>query len=549
MDEVASSPSPDRRRRAVALLASSLLVACGGGGGGGDGGPPAPVAAAPTPAPAPPPATAVSRVSPATPFAAGCNGTQGGTLYRDAEVEPIAAVDPLNPNHIVAAWQQDRWSTGGAQGIVDAVTFDGGATWKTAPYPFSRCAGGTTANGGDFDRASNAWIAFSPNGVVHQLALAFSGGALVPGSQSAMLVSRSTDGGSTWGPTTTLIRDGAAFFDDKGSITADPNDARYVYATWDRLATQGGGPAMFSRSVDGGVTWSPAVPIADPGASSQTIGNVIVVLPDGTVVDLFTTIDFRADGTTADTTLDVVRSTDHGATWSAPIKVADVFAVGTFDPVTHAAIRDAAVLGEIAVDRLGDLVVVWQDARFSNGAHDAVAFARSTDGGRNWSAPVAINGAAGAAAFVPVVTVRGDGVIGVMYDDLRDDTPDAATLWTDVWLARSADGGRTWSEARIAGPFDLDAAPRTTTGFFVGDYQALVASANRFATLFTVTTNGADPADPTDIATTTPAQLAAASALHAARPAPAEITTTLRARASAAAMRVVSGRPSSGGGR
>ncbi len=505
--------------RIVSALAASLVAACGGSGDGGGSAPAPPPTAAPAPAPAPaPPATATLRVSPATPFAVGCNGAQAGTLYRNAEVEPTLAVNPSNPGNVVAAWQQDRWSNGGSQGIVDAVSFDGGTTWTTHAYPFSRCAGGTAANGGDFDRASNAWLAFSPNGVAHQLALAFTGVVLAAGSESAMLVTRSTDGGVTWGPTTTLIRDGAAFFDDKGSISADPNDPRYVYATWDRLTTQSSGPTMFARSVDNGASWSAAAPIYDPGPHSQTIGNVIVVLPNGTVVDLFTRIDFATDGSTADMTLDVIRSTDHGATWSAPVKVADLLAVGTFDPQTHGPIRDAAVLGEIAADTLGDLAVVWQDARFSNGAHDAIAFARSTNGGLTWTAPVAINGAPNVAAFVPVLAIRTDGTIGVMYDDFRDDTADPTTLPTDLWLTRSTDGGHTWTESRLAGPFDLDAAPLTTSGYFLGDYQALGATPNRFVSLFTVA-NGGDAANPTDIASASPAQIAAAASV--ARPAPA----------------------------
>ena len=70
---------------------------------------------------------------------------------------------------------------------------------------------------------------------------------------SLVLVSRSGDGGMTWGSPLTLIRDGEQFFNDKESITADRTDPRFVYAVWDRLAAAGGGPAYFARSADGGV--------------------------------------------------------------------------------------------------------------------------------------------------------------------------------------------------------------------------------------------------------------------------------------------------------
>jgi hypothetical protein len=45
------------------------------------------------------------------------------------------------------------------------------------------------------------------------------------------------------------------------------------------------------------------------------------------------------------------------------------------------------LVAEIAVGMGGSLFVVWQDSRFSNGARDAIALARSDDGGFTWSAP------------------------------------------------------------------------------------------------------------------------------------------------------------------
>ena len=542
-------PAPEgratRERRSIVragLIAGLVLIAsCGGGGGGGGSPSPAPV---PTPSPPPPPPpAALTRVSPASTFASGCNGAQAGTLFVNAEVEPSVAVNPLNPNNLVGSWQQDRWSSGGSQGIVVANSFDGGATWSARALPFSRCAGGTSANGGDFDRASDPWTTFSIDGSAYQLALTFTGGIFAPGSQSALLVSRSGDGGATWGAATTLIRDGTQFFNDKGSITADPRDARFVYATWDRLVATGGGPAVFSRSVDNGRTWSSPTAIYDPGVNSQTVGNVIALRPDGTLVDLFTKIDFGPNATQT-ATLAVIRSSDRGLTWSQPIKVADLLAVGTRDPQTGAIVRDAAILGEIAADPAGNLMVVWQDARFSNGARDAVAFSRSTDGGLSWSSPQSINGAPGVAAFVPVVAARADGVIGVIYYDFRDDTADATTLLTDLWLARSADAGRTWTEVRLAGPFDLTIAPLTDGGFFLGDYQALSATSSRFVTLFAAA--NADLANRTDIYSAPSSLLTREAEAHvlprAATATDVNITPALRQQASDALLRSLQSR-------
>jgi len=470
-------------RTGIASAAAALLLnACGGGGGGGSGSTPPPL----TPA--------QGLVSSLSTFAAGCSGVpDNGTLFVNAEVEPYVAINPANPDNLIGTWQQDRWSNGGSQGIAVGFSVDGGATWTTRALPVSRCGGGNAANGGDYQRASDPWVSFSPDGSAYQLSLALSGAALQPGSRSAILVSRSPDGGRSWVATTTLIQDDAQFFNDKGSITADPADSNYVYAVWDRLATDNRGPAMFARSSDGGATWEAARPIYDPGVNHQTVGNVIAVLPDGTLIDFFTQINTASAAFIA-----LIRSTDKGASWSAPIRVADFLGVGTRDPDTGAPIRDGGVLGQISVGPQGELFAVWQDARFSGGARDGIAFARSDDGGLTWSVPVQINGDPALQALVPSVNARADGMIGVSYYDMRSNTSDRTTLPVDYWLARSRDG-ITWTESRIAAPFDLDTAPvEDARGSFLGDYQSLAsAGADFFA--FYVRTNSIDSANRTDV--------------------------------------------------
>lgn len=456
---------------------------------------------------APPVAAAVADplylVSAASPFGVGCEGeVQAGTNYVNAEVEPYLAIHPTDPQRMVGVWQQDRWSNGSSRGVMSATTMDGGQTWTRRAIPFSRCGGGTPANGGNYSRVSNPWVAYGGNGVVHAVGLASSGAIFQTGSRNAIVASRSLDDGRTWSNPIALIADGPGFFNDKDAIIVDPADPLRVYAVWDRLvAGDNGGPTYLARSVDGGASWLPARPIYDPGPHSQTISNVLVVLPDGTLVTMFVQIDYAVNGNPESARIAVVRSFDKGATWTAPSVVANLQSVGTRDPSTGTAVRDQSIIPSIAVSPTGKVYVVWQDSRFDGGSRDAIVVSRSSDGGAQWLPPTRVSTAAGVAAFNPAVHVRSDGVIGVSYYDFRSDGA-AATLLTDTWLAYSSDGGERWSETRIADPFDLAMAPRTTSpfdgGYFLGDYQGL-SSRNGVFVPFFAKANNANTGNRTDI--------------------------------------------------
>jgi len=460
-----------------------------------------------------------ARVTGFTPFAAGCDGVVAtGALYRGAEVEPMLARDPLNLNHLIGVWQQDRWSDGGAEGLQAGASFDGGRTWSRSQAAFSRCTGGNAANGGDYPRASDPWVSIAPDGAAYQVAIAF-GGEFQAGTFNSVLVSRSADGGRSWGPVTTLIRDDNTAFNDKESVTADSTNANFVYATWERFEgnENGPGPTWFARTTNGGTTWEAAREIYSPGGNNSTLNNQVVVLPDGTLVLFFSEFDTVNRFTTVQ--LRVIRSADKGATWSAPITVAQSQARGTRVPETGTPIRDGSNLGSIAVAKSGALVVTWQDARFSGGARDGIAFSRSIDGGVTWSPPAQINSAPAAQAILPTVTVRDDGIIGVTYYDFRNHVLGAPTLATDYWLTTSADGV-IWNESHVTGPFDFTTAP-FAEGLFLGDYQGLSSIGNTFVPFY-VATNVASPTNLTDVfarllttSIVTPAQIKAAPAWRA----------------------------------
>jgi len=246
--------------------------------------------------------------------------------------------------------------------------------------------------------------------------------------------------------------------------------------------------------------------IYDPGQVNQTIGNQIVVLPNGTLVNAFNLIyNFKNTGKVRGHNVAVMRSTDKGQTWSSPTIVSKLQYVQVTDPDTGQLVRTGDILPDVAVDRQsGHLYIVWQDARFSGGHHAGIAFSKSTDGGRTWSTPpVQINQVPSVSAFTATVHVADDGTIGVSYYDFRNNTT-TQPLDTDYWLAHSHDGGATWSdETHIAGPFDMKSAPDSPgNGFFVGDYEGLTAIGDSFVPFFVQANSGNQAGNASDVYST-----------------------------------------------
>jgi hypothetical protein len=428
----------------------------------------------PRPAPV---AGAFTSVGGLSPFQNGCapHAAAGASNFFNTAVEPYVAVDPSNPLHLVGAWQQDRWTDGGANGLVAAASMDGGHTWKTSFAHFSVCSGGA------YDRASDPWVAISPDGAVYQIGLAISGVNSGSAAQTAVLVSRSSDGGLTWGEPTTLILSNSS--DDKESITADPNDPHYVYAVWDRTALQGV-PGWFSRTTDGGASWEPARSIYNSGNGSSS-AHQIVVEPDGSLVDVFVL------GLSGKAYVAALRSTDHGVTWSSPITIATNQTVGTLDLKTRTGIRSGAGIPSAAVDRTtGIIYVVWSDGRFSGGQRDGIALSMSADGGLSWTTPVQVNQAPNVQAFTPTVAVDGNGRVGVTYYDFRKDTSDPATTLAAGWRVVSTNHGATWTETPVADPFDIRNTPRALGQEFLGDYQGLAGAGDRLLAFYIAANTG-----------------------------------------------------------
>ncbi|MFL6128679.1 MAG: sialidase family protein [Mycobacteriales bacterium] len=447
---------------------------------------------------------ALQQVSGSSPFA-GCTAdhvaSQPGTVYLNSEVEPWVAASKVDRNgdgalDVIGGYHQDRWSNGAARGIYSSVWYQG--AWHQVAVPgTSVCAGGIDL------RASDPWVTFSPDGVAYYLTLTTSAG-----NDSAMLVNRSTDGGLTWSPPVTLIREDSVFnFNDKNSITADPFDSNYVYAIWDRsrfpsdkreVHSIAGFPrsirsdAILVRSTNGGRTWEAPRAIFRPKANQFGIGHQIVVLSDGTLVDSF--MLFHGSGSNKKgQEVAVMISRDKGATWTAPISVAKALPGFVSDPEDGAPVRTGDIIPDIAAGPNRSVYVVWQEATLASSG-SAIAMAKSTDGGLTWSAPVRVNKVPTTQAFTPSIEVLPNGTVGLTHYDFRFNTPDgAATLPTDYWFLHSHDGGATWSESRVTpSSFDMRKAP-FARGFFVGDYEGLTTQSGQFLALFSQS-HGTDPA-------------------------------------------------------
>jgi hypothetical protein len=469
------------------------------------------------------------RVSHGDPFA-GCRlgGNQVGANYRSAEVEPWIADNPANVDNLIGTWQQDRWSDGGAKGQVASWSFDGGRTWGQTPQPFSRCAQPFyDSRVLQYDRASDPWVSIGPDGTAYAVTLPFDGDFIRNGLGTAV----SHDGGRTWvrqQDIDPLVARPDTFdpANDKESVTADPVHAGWAYAVWDQVqdvfppncpaaaraaakvghvpsvqkgvraaaATAAGAavapcaitaPTYFSRTRDGGRTWSKPTPIVATGPNEVAIGNAILVnRQTGTLYDFF-----NFNNSAGENNIEMVVSTDRGASWSRPIYVQRLFTteekrfatcfcgvVYPGDATETKALRTGDTIPAFAIDpNHGQLYVVWQDGRPNDFKNDMLLASSSTDGGATWSVPKLVNPPHDKAAFTGAVTVNDRGQVGVLYYDFTPPLTNPDTLLTDTWFTTASGPGLDFGPRQLAGgPFNMEAAP-IALGWFTGDYMGIAA--------------------------------------------------------------------------
>src|SRR5207247_447335 len=201
----------------------------------------------------------------------------------------------------------------------------------------------------------------------------------------------------------------------------------------------------------------------------------------------------RADFESGLGQLYAARSLDEGRTWLPPVLAGSKpIRPPSFDPETGDELPQPN-FPSAAVAPDGSVYIAFEDS--TSPTSGAIGVARSRDGGRTWtSAPLP---GVTAFAFEPAIAVDEHGTVGVTWYDLRNDRPGDAALTADVWFAHSQDHGTSWRQTHVAGPTDLRSAPLPPHGF-VGEYQGLAGLRRGFAAIFTLAAPQAKDG-PTDI--------------------------------------------------
>ena len=230
---------------------------------------------------------------------------------------------------------------------------------------------------------------------------------------------RSTDGGATWSANTRVDDDIDTAEQEEPAIAIDKDGT--IYVTWTDERNDAGGDLYFVRSNDGGADWSANVRVNDDTGAAGEDDPVIVVGKNGSIYIAWT------EGRGADIYFD--RSTDAGVTWGTDVRVNDA---------PGATLQDSPAL---AVGESGNIYAVWRDAgqwHAGVGWDNDIYFSRSTDGGAAWSADARVHQASVAWQAHPALAVGGNGGI---YAAWVENIPD----FGDVHLAYSIDKGMTWN--------------------------------------------------------------------------------------------------------
>src|SRR5215216_3955403 len=256
---------------------------------------------------------------------------QGCSTGRRSQNEPSVAVDPRNSDVVVVGsndYCAEIGSGSGNQWPGYYRSTNGGATWRsslvpgypgdTSPLGSQSPTKGSCASAGDptqsFDGAGRLYYGF----------ICFNRAKPTNGS---IYVARYDNHGASYARTVRVDRGTPSvfgLFQDKINVVVDQSvgtpTAGNVYVAWARYSGQAANNViLFSRSTDGGLTFSKPERLTEGLAEEQFAD--IAVGPQGAVYVTYREIARR--GPTQNRVL-IVRSTDGGQSFSAPVTVASI---------------------------------------------------------------------------------------------------------------------------------------------------------------------------------------------------------------------------------
>jgi hypothetical protein len=387
-------------------------------------------------------------------------------------VEVSVAINPTNPDHMIGvsiARMKDH------PGITDYayVTRDAGRTWKTVPRDNPH----KTQQGDDV-------VTFTPDGLAIHAFISFRGiREARPQKAHSGIVTNGSRDGVTWNAQVPVIElfNSVEPHEDKPWIKADmcrdsPNRGN-LYVAWTRFDVYGSkkpehkSNIYFSRCLDSGKSFAVPHKISDqPGdaqdKSDTVMGACPAVGPNGEVYVVWA----------GPKSLFFTKSTDAGVNFGKNKVITDC--AGWDFPIKGLGRADG--LPSMGVDITtgkdrGSVYVCWADAR--NGDPDVFLIV-SRDGGETWSKPQRVNNDAtgnGKEQWFPWMVVDPvDGSVNVAYYDRGARTG----THTDLTLARSVDGGRTFVYYQL----NEKAHDLNKMGFF-GDYLGIDSYDGRVAVL------------------------------------------------------------------
>ncbi|MCI0415515.1 glycoside hydrolase [bacterium] len=296
---------------------------------------------------------------------------------------------------------------------------DGGLTWTTGLLPGLVQA--NTENPGPYQTAGDPAIASGPNNIFWYSNIAFNR----TDDANSVAVSRSTDGGETW-KTTYVVQtssiEGEALFNDKPWIAAHPKKGKIAYVTWTEFR-QASSTVVYSRTSDGGRTWSSPRAITDQILNQGSVAHV-----DGKGKLHVVWINY--DNATARLSYVVKTS---GASQFGPTRI--IASIDILPQNLSWGSFRTPTLPSFALDGK-ELHVVWNEW---NGKDSDILYIRSPDLGKTWSSPVIIDDGpsdqffpwvSASKGFVHVAYLNHYGVSGNSYHAYATASEDHGATWT-----------------------------------------------------------------------------------------------------------------------